>query len=93
MPRFFFHTETDKRFTDMEGTEFPTFREARHDAIRLSGVLLKDAPESFWGSRPWSITVTDAVGLILWTLEIDGQTSPAGQALEKPRPSKSGEMS
>ncbi|WP_288935455.1 hypothetical protein [uncultured Sphingomonas sp.] len=83
MPRFFFHTETDVRHTDVEGVEFPSFDEARRDAIRTAGILLKDAPNGFWNSRPWTVTVTDEKGLILWTIELDGQSSPAGQAMER----------
>jgi len=83
LPRFFFHTETDTRVTDREGTEYASFDQARHEAIRCCGQMLKDAPEGFWGSRPWSVTVTDQDGLILWTVDLDGQSSPAGKALEQ----------
>ncbi len=84
MPRFYFHTETDVRTTDDEGTEFTGHLAARGEAIRTAGQMMKDAPEVFWGSRPWSVTVTDADGLILWELYLDGQTSAAGRALEPP---------
>jgi hypothetical protein len=83
VPRFFFHTETDTRITDREGTEYQSFREARHEAIRTCGQLLKEMPATFWGSRPWSVTVTDEKGLILWTIGLDGQSSPAGKVLEE----------
>jgi hypothetical protein len=62
---YFFHTQTDTRETDSEGTEFATPLEARAEAIVTCGHMMKDAAESFWGSRPWSVTVTDANGLIL----------------------------
>lgn len=82
MPRFFFHSETDTRTTDADGTEYSSFEKAKREAIRLCGQMMKDAPSEFWGSRPWSITVTDASGLVLWTIEVDGQASPAGILLE-----------
>ena len=63
---FYFHTETDVRTTDTDGQEFATYGEARVEAIRTCGQLMKDAPEVFWGSRPWSVTVTDKSGFILW---------------------------
>lgn len=82
MPRFYFHTETDVRTTDTEGTEFTGYVAARQEAIGTSGQMMKDAPEVFWGSRPWSVTVTDADGLILWEIYLDGQTSAAGRNFE-----------
>jgi hypothetical protein len=82
MPRFFFHTQTNVRFTDVEGVEYPTYVEARRAAIETCGQMLHDAPEVFWGSRPWNVTVTDAKGLILWDIHLDGQASMAGKMME-----------
>jgi hypothetical protein len=81
MMRFFFHTQTDVRTTDTEGMEYPSYLEARKDAIRTCGQMMEDAPEIFWGSRPWSVTVTDEKGMILWEINLDGQASPAGQQI------------
>lgn len=86
MTLFFFHTQTDIRGTDTEGTEFPGYIEARREAIRTCGQMMQDAPEIFWGSRPWSVSVTDATGLILWEIHLDGQASAASMALEPKRP-------
>jgi hypothetical protein len=80
--RFHFHTQTDVRVTDTEGTEYPGYAEARREAIRTCGQMMQDAPEQFWGSRPWSVTVTDATGLILWDIQLDGTSPPAGKTLE-----------
>lgn len=82
LPRFYFHTETNVRTTDEEGTEFPGYSEARREAIRTCGQMVQDAPEVFWGPRPWNVSVTDAAGLILWEIYVDGQTSAAGRSLE-----------
>lgn len=82
LSRFYFHTETDVRITDDEGMEFPGYAEARREAIRTCGQMMQDAPEVFWGSRPWNVSVTDAKGLILWEIYVDGQTSAAGRSLE-----------
>lgn len=81
MPRFFFHTETDVRTTDYEGHECASYIEARREGIATCGQMMKDAAEAFWGSRPWSVSITDADNLILWEIHIDGQASPAGRAL------------
>ncbi|MES2290349.1 MAG: hypothetical protein V4530_11490 [Pseudomonadota bacterium] len=75
MSLFFFHTQTTTRFTDEHGFEFATPREARQQAIKTCGEMVHDCPDEFWGSRPWGVTVTDATGLILWELSIDGFSS------------------
>jgi hypothetical protein len=82
MPRFYFHTETDVRMTDHEGMELEGFVDARKEAIRTCGQMMRDAPEVFWGSRPWNVSVTDAGGLILWVIYVDGVTSAAAQSFE-----------
>ena len=80
MALYFFHTQTGSRATDEIGLEFSSPREARAQAIIACGELAKDSPEGFWGSRPWSVIVTDAMGLILWELSMDGFASAAGGA-------------
>ncbi len=75
MPRFFFHTQTDTRETDTEGMEISGPIEARRQAIKTCGEMMRDAPEGFWGSRPWHVTVTDSTGLILWEIYVDGTAS------------------
>ena len=82
MPRYFFHTETDTRFTDAEGTECLDHVAARREAIRTCGDIMHDCAESFWGSRPWRVTVTDDAGLVLWEIHTDGVASPATSALQ-----------
>jgi len=77
MPKFFFHTQTESRTTDDSGTECVGAVEARHEAIQVCGQMMKDAPSGFWGSRPWSVTVTDATGLVLWEIYMDGFASAA----------------
>lgn len=89
MPIYFFHTQTNTRDTDDEGLDLAGPLEARREAIRACGELLKHDPEPFWGSRPWSVTVTDSEGLILWELSMDGVASAAGMQLDdikKPAP-------
>jgi hypothetical protein len=77
MARYFFHTQTETRITDTDGLEYGTASEARAEAIRTSGQMMKDSADSFWGSRPWSVIVTDAAGLVLWEISMDGYAAPA----------------
>lgn len=77
MARYFFHVQTNVRISDQDGTELDGPIEARREAIRTCGEIMQGAPESFWDSRPWSVTVTDATGLILWEVFMDGFASAA----------------
>lgn len=81
MARYYFHTQTDSRATDGEGVECARPLEARAHAIEMCGELMKSGADAFWGSRPWSIIVTDAAGLILWEIEVNGYASPATSAI------------
>ena len=80
MPRYFFHTDTDNRFTDEEGVECLNAIAARQAAIATCGEMMQGCAETFWGSRPWTVTVTDATDLILWQITIDGTAAPAAPA-------------
>ena len=68
MARFFFHTQTDIRFTDVDGLELEGPVEARRQAIKTCGEMMRDAPEGFWGSRPWA------------EIQVDGSASAAGRS-------------
>jgi hypothetical protein len=63
--------------TDDTGLEFATAQEARHEAIRSAGKLLRDAAEPFWGARPYSVTVTNEAGLVMWEIYMDGVNAAA----------------
>jgi hypothetical protein len=79
MQRYFFHSQNETRYTDDEGMELDGPVEARRMAIRTCGQMMQDAPEGFWSSRPWSVTVTDDKGLVLWEIFMDGVASAAMQ--------------
>jgi hypothetical protein len=48
MQRYFFHTQTDTRFSDQEGMVMDGPVEARRQAIATYGQMMVDAPEGFW---------------------------------------------
>lgn len=75
--RYFFHTNTTTRYSGDEGLELDTPLEAREEAIRLVGELMRISPSEFWGSRPWGVTVTDAAGLTLWEIAVEGTAAAA----------------
>ena len=77
MQRYFFHTQTGTRTTDDEGVVLDGPIEARRQAIQTCGQMMQDAPEGFWGSRPWNVTVTNNSGLVLWEISMDGAACAA----------------
>jgi hypothetical protein len=62
MPRYFFHVIDGRSIIDREGTEFPTLKQARGEAIRLAGAILRDEGDTFWNGEEWHMNVTDASG-------------------------------
>lgn len=68
MPRFFFHVYDGVSIPDIDGTELADLASARVEAVRLSGALLTDHAEDFWGGHPWSMEVTDRDQMLLFTL-------------------------
>jgi hypothetical protein len=80
MPRYHFHSSTNSRFTDDEGVECATPLDARKMAIRTCGEMIHGCEDAFWGSRPWTITVTDAAGTIMYEIAVDGYASEAAGA-------------
>jgi hypothetical protein len=50
--------------------------------VRYAGELLRDAGEHFWDDADFDLTVTDAKGLILFTMRIVGTVAPALKLVE-----------
>jgi hypothetical protein len=62
MPRYFFHTFNGHPFPDMAGTELPGLGEARRQAVRTAGEIIRES-----GSESWHMEVTDGAGhAMLW---------------------------
>jgi uncharacterized protein DUF6894 len=79
LQRFYFHTDCESRFNDVEGQELADVASARVAAACATAEILKDGAGQFWGTRPWTMTVTDANGLIFFQIEVHGQNSPANR--------------
>ena len=70
MPRYFFHVEDGHSLPDAEGTELTSPDEARSEAIRLAGAILRDEDGDALGGRgAWRLVVADESGL-LFTLNV-----------------------
>jgi len=62
MPRYFFHVIDGHDIIDNEGSEMSSLKEARTEAIRLAGAILRDEGDTFWDGTEWHMNVTDAAG-------------------------------
>lgn len=81
LAQYFFHIQSDAYHADKVGLEIGNGADARVQAIITCAQLVKDDPQTFWDSRPWTVTVANADGLVLWHLSVDGFSSPAAEAL------------
>ncbi|MBM6582998.1 hypothetical protein ILT44_22600 [Microvirga sp. BT689] len=51
----------------MDGIELPGLKEARREAIRTAGEIIRDSSSGSWHGPDWHMEVTDAVGKgVLW---------------------------
>jgi hypothetical protein len=55
-------SSTGHEIIDHEGTELSGLREARAEAIRTAGAILRDEGDEFWDGTEWHMNVTDAAG-------------------------------
>ncbi|MGO4527251.1 hypothetical protein AB4097_20635 [Microvirga sp. 2MCAF35] len=81
MPRYFFHVIDGRDIIDNDGTVLPGLREARAEAIRTAGSMLRDEGDRFWNSTEWQMNVTDASGQSVLKLRFsaaDQEITPGG---------------
>ena len=84
MPRFFFHLDDGELSPDQDGSECADLDEARAEAVRLSGALLKDTGGDFWTKgRGWHLHVTDAGNRLLFSLHFSAE-EPSGALIFRP---------
>jgi hypothetical protein len=76
MPRFYFHVHDGVSELDREGTELPDWEEARLEAIRQTGAILRDEAWHIALGEDWRMEVTDERGLLLFRLDFTVVASP-----------------
>ena len=86
MPRYFFHIFDGVDIRDYDGVELPDLTFARREALRYAGSLLDQASKRSSLGREWRMDVTDAKGLILFSLSFLVTDAPAVSGLEIARP-------
>jgi hypothetical protein len=76
MPLYFFHCEGAQNFTDTTGTDLPSDREARLQAIDNAAQVLRDHAENFTGSPWWRVFVKDEAGRTIFALRLTAEHEP-----------------
>jgi hypothetical protein len=88
LPRYFFHVIDGREILDHEGTELLGLKEARAEAIRTAGAILRDEGDEFWNGTEWHMNVTDAAGQSVLKLRFSaddqGLTPEKDQETEAP---------
>ncbi|PZR42078.1 MAG: hypothetical protein DI537_62955 [Stutzerimonas stutzeri] len=68
MPRYHFYYCDSSRDLDTTGTELAGDQAAQHAAIAFAGEVLRFSPTTLWDRGHWRIEVTDAEGMLLFTI-------------------------
>jgi hypothetical protein len=76
--RYFFNQIDGVFKPDDEGLEFATLEEARTEAVRYAGEVLRDHPTLVWQGEDFRVEVTDRTRLVLFTIIVVGMDAPAG---------------
>lgn len=76
MPHYFFDIVDGEDLPDLNGSEHANLAAARVESIRYSGEVLREMPERFWNAEEWTMTVSDAKRIPLFTLKF--LAAPAG---------------
>ena len=79
--RYFFNQVNGELKLDDEGTEFSTIYEARLEAVRYAGEVMRDHPTLVWTGQDFRIEVTDDDKIVMFTVIVVGVDSPAGASL------------
>jgi len=70
MPRYHFNIRDGHSTPDPDGIELPDLSQAKIEAARRGGEILRDNAAKFWEREDWRIDVTDAAGLQLFSITI-----------------------
>jgi hypothetical protein len=85
MPRYFFQVIDGREIIDKVGTMLPGLSEARAQAIRTAGAILRDEGDEFWNGTEWQMNVTDARGQpvlkLRFSADAEGIVPEAGQEI------------
>lgn len=77
MSRYFFHLVDGGLDPDREGTELPSLQDAKREAVRLAGGMMRDDPALFLDRGEWSVEVNDEAGTLLFIFNFFATEAPA----------------
>lgn len=82
--RYFFNQLDGEFRPDDEGLEFASMTDARLEAVRYAGEVLRYHPTLVWKGEDFRIEVTDEKQLVLFTVIVVGVDTPAsGRSLNR----------
>jgi hypothetical protein len=88
MPRYFFQVIDGREIIDKVGTVLLGLSEARAQAIRTAGAILRDEGDEFWSGTEWQMNVTDARGQpvlkLRFSADAEGTAPEVGQEIRAP---------
>ena len=62
MPRYFFHDQDGRGFSDTMGSVLDNADAARAEAVAVAGEQIKDHAKAFWTDHDWRMHVVDEAG-------------------------------
>ena len=77
MPRFYFAVRTETHVLLADAVDLSDVEDARLEAARRVGNLLKTHAEILWTDQEWQMDITDEQGLILFVIHISAMRTSA----------------
>lgn len=77
MSRYHFHLTSDRETFDDEGVDLASLHDARCYAVRMIAEVLCNAPERYWETEQYRVTVSDPKGLTLFSVELVSADAPS----------------
>jgi len=82
VPLYYFNVRDGFGRSDFSGHHLLDLATAKREAVKLSGGLIAELGDEFWHGDEWTLEVTDADGLVLFSLVFLACVSPAGSAVK-----------
>ena len=76
--RYFFNEFDGAYKADDAGLELPSLDDARLEAVRYAGEVMRDHPTLIWKGDDFRVEVTDESQLMLFTVIVVAVDAPAG---------------
>ena len=77
MPLYHFNLADGSFDPDPEGTELANVNEARAEAVRYAGAIMRERPEVVWDGGDWRVEVTGPDRNLLFTVIVIAIDAPA----------------